>query len=65
MDGKQAAAVADALGGNTWQSGGDIWLVLINSADGTLVVVSDDAVCEYPDQEAFNENDPFTTIVLQ
>jgi len=41
MDEKQANAVAEALGGETWQSGGDIWLVLLRRSDGRLVVLSD------------------------
>ena len=31
------------MGGETWQSGGDIWLVVMHRADGRLVVLSDEA----------------------
>ena len=64
MDEKQADAVAEALGGRTWNSGGEIWLVLLDRADGKLVVISDEAVCEYADQKAFDAVQASATIVL-
>jgi hypothetical protein len=64
MDEKQAKMVANVLGGQTWQSGGDIWLVLIERTDGKLVVVSDEAVCEYKNEESFEKAKPEKTILL-
>ena len=64
MDEKQAEAVAEALGGTTYQSGGETWLVVLHREDGKVVVVSDDAVCEYKDDEAFEKSKPSKTIVL-
>jgi len=64
MNEEQANAVADALGGRTWQSGGDIWLVLIDRTDGKLVVVSDETVCEYNNEESFEKAKPAKTILL-
>jgi len=64
MNEEQANAVADALGGRTWQSGGDIWLVLIDRTDGKLVVVSDEVICEYANQEAFDDCKPLQSILL-
>ena len=55
MDEEQATAIADTLHGEGWQSGGDIWLVLVHHVEGHLVVISDEAVCEYENQEAFDE----------
>jgi len=55
MEEDQAEAIAGALGGETWQSGGYIWLVVIRRQDGHLVVISDEAVCEYENQEAFDD----------
>ena len=55
MDEKQATAIADSLGGEAWQSGGEIWLVLKERADGKLVVISDEVVCEYANREAFDD----------
>lgn len=51
-----ARAVAKALGGDAWQSGGGIWLTVITRTDGHLVVVSDDVICEYESETAFEQN---------
>lgn len=51
-----AAQVATALGGEPWQSGGGIWLVLLRRRDGALVVLSDEAVCEYASEGDFDRN---------
>lgn len=64
MDEEQAEALATATGGETWQSGGGIWLVTVRRRDGALVVFSGDAVCEYADEEAFEANQARSTIVL-
>jgi len=64
MDEQQATAVAEALGGETWQSGGGIWLVLVRKPDGRLVVVSAEAVCEYDDDSAFESGRAAATIHL-
>jgi hypothetical protein len=44
MNELQAKQVAEALSGETWQSGGGIWLVLIRQGTGKLVVISDEAI---------------------
>ena len=64
MDQHQATTVAEALAGETWQSGGDIWLVLLRRSDGKLVVISDEVVCEYESTEAFEENRADAAIML-
>ncbi len=46
MDENQATKLAEAVGGETWQSGGDIWLVLLKRQDGKLVVISSESVRE-------------------
>jgi hypothetical protein len=53
MNEQQANALAEALGGLTWNSGGGIWLVLKERSDGRLVVISDEVVCEYASQADF------------
>jgi hypothetical protein len=63
MEEEQAIAVARALGGDVWQSGGDIWLVIFRRADGHVVVLSDEAVCEYSNEEVMGEQ-PSSSIVL-
>jgi hypothetical protein len=65
MNEDQAKSIASALGGESWQSGGDIWLVLIHRADGRLVVISDEVVCEYENQEAFDDAKASATIYLR
>ena len=64
MNEEQAEKIADILGGSTWQSGGNIWLVLFERNDGKLVVLSDEAICEYDSQEALNKSKPETSILL-
>jgi len=64
MDESQAEQIAEALSGETWQSGGDIWLVLLRRTDGKLSVISDEVVCEYDDEESFEKAKPAKTILL-
>jgi hypothetical protein len=64
MNEEQAEAVAEALGGRTWQSGGEIWLVLFERADGKLVVISDDVICEYASQAELDMSRPNQSIIL-
>jgi hypothetical protein len=62
MNEQQAQAIADALGGETWQSGGDIWLVILRRADEKVVVISDDAICLYANDDAFDAGEAEQTI---
>jgi hypothetical protein len=64
MNQQQAQAVAEALGGEAWQSGGNIWLVRLRGTDGRLVVISDELICEYADDAAFDEGQAATVIEL-
>jgi hypothetical protein len=64
MHQKQAEMLAKAIGGDAWNSGGDIWLVTLSREDGSLVVFSGDAVCEYKDQDAFDAGRAASTILL-
>lgn len=64
MDEDKAKALAELLGGEPWQSGGDVWLVLIRRADKRIVAFTDDVVCEYADQEAFEGGEPENSIVI-
>ena len=64
MNEEQANAVADALGGSAWQSGGDIWLVLFERADGKLTVLSDEVACEYANQETFENYQADCSILI-
>jgi hypothetical protein len=64
MDEKQAGAVAEGLGGETWQSGGGIWLVIFRRSDGRVVAISDDVVCEYESEEALETGEAAASILL-
>lgn len=64
MSEDQASAVAEALGGEAWQSGGGIWLVVIRRGDGHLVVLSDEVVCEYESDKAFDSAKELAAIRL-
>lgn len=64
MNENQATAVAEVVGGDPWQSGGGIWLVLKRRADGRLVVISEECVCEYEGDEAFERADARTSILF-
>ena len=64
MDESQATKITEILGGETWQSGGDIWLVIIHRKDSHIVVISDDAICEYTSEEEFEKAKACTSILL-
>jgi len=56
--------MARVLGGDVWQSGGDIGLVLIRRPDGHIVALTDESVCEYSDEEAIGAQQPLNSIIL-
>lgn len=64
MDERTADQLASIVGGEAWQSGGGIYLVTVNRDDGSLVVFSGDAICEYENDEAFDASKPSKTILL-
>lgn len=64
MDEGKAEKLAELLGGETWQSGGNIWLVILRRADGKIVAISDEVVCEYADEEALGAGEPGVFIGL-
>lgn len=61
---KTAEQIAKALGGEAWQSGGGIWLVLLRRNDGHLVVISEDAVDEYASETDFDAGKADKTVLL-
>ena len=61
---KKAEALAKLLGGKVWNSGGDIWLVILKRSDGRIVAISDEVVCEYADEEALEAGSPMTSVGL-
>ena len=65
MDERTAEQLGTLVGGESWQSGGGIYLVTVNRDDGSLVVFSADAICEYENEEAFDAGRASKTIFLQ
>jgi hypothetical protein len=61
---QEATAIAEAIGGETWQSGGDTWLVILRKADGRVVALTDDCICEYESDDAFQDGRATATIML-
>lgn len=64
MDETTVEQLAAIVGGEAWQSGGGIHLVTVNRDDGSLVVFSGDSICEYENDEAFEESRALKTILL-
>lgn len=64
MNEAQAEAVAKAMRGEPWQSGGDIWLVVFRRSNGKVVVLSDEVVKEYDSEAAFEDDRAAATIML-
>lgn len=64
MNEEQARQTAGALGGETWQSGGGIWVVLVRRDDGAVIVITDEVVCEYASEEAFGEGEVVKCVML-
>jgi len=60
----QANTVADIVGGDVWQSGGGIWLVVIHRRDGAIVTISDEVMCEFPNKQAFDDGAVGASITL-
>ncbi|GMV25569.1 MAG: hypothetical protein AMXMBFR58_16000 [Phycisphaerae bacterium] len=54
MDEQTAEHLAAIVGGESWQSGGGIYVVTVYRDDGSLVVFSGDAISEYESDEAFD-----------
>lgn len=64
MDEEKAEALAKLLGGETWQSGGDIWLVIIRRLDGKIVAISDEVVAEYNSEDGLADGKPIAQIII-
>lgn len=64
MDEEKAESLAKLLGGETWNSGGDIWLVILKRSDGKIVAISDEVVAEYADETDLALGGPANSICL-
>ena len=52
MDQSSAETIAKIFGGDSWNSGGEIWLVLLRRSDGRVVAISDECVSVYEGEES-------------
>ena len=64
MDQSSADTIANILGGDSWNSGGEIWLVLLRRSDGRIVSISDESVNVYDDEEAMQTGPPSESVLL-
>ena len=64
MDEHEAEMVAKALGGQAWNSGGNIWLVRFERSDGKLIVLSDEVICQYENEDDLNNCRVGASIIL-
>jgi hypothetical protein len=65
MDESSAEAIAEILGGSTWNSGGGLWLVVLKRADGRAVAISDEAVNLFDNEDELQGGgQPIENIVL-
>ena len=62
MDERTAEQLAAIVGGESWDSGGGVHLVTVTRDDGSLVVFSGDAICQYQNDEAFDAGRALKTI---
>lgn len=60
-----APTVATALGGDAWQSGGGIWVIVKRTPDGRVVTMTPEVVNEYADEAAFEEDRPKSSLVME
>ena len=60
----QAVSAADIFGGQVWQSGGGIWLVIIHRADGSKIIISDESVVEFATEDEFESGSERNRIIL-
>jgi hypothetical protein len=64
MDEEKAKLLADLIGGDVWDSGGGICLVLKHRSDGKVVAFSDEVVCVYENDEALQEGKALESVLL-
>ena len=64
MDEFTARQLAEILSADTWNSGGDLWIVFKRRSDGMVVAFTDESVCLYADEDAMHTGDPEEAIVI-
>jgi len=59
-----AEKIADLFGGYAWNSGGNVMLVTFKNHKGHIVCIGQELICEYKDQEAFDNGEALNTIEI-
>jgi len=57
MTEQKAQQAAQALGGETWHSGGGIWLVVLHGRDGQFIIMGDTGMEVYASEDAYGEGE--------
>jgi len=65
MTEEQARQIAELMGADYWNSGGEMYLVIFRRADGSIVALSDEVVCEYENMEELETGKPSRSITLR
>ena len=65
MNENQAEVVAEALGGDVWNSGGEMYLAILRRTDGRVVAISGESVCVYASEDALQSEQPLESIILR
>lgn len=65
MTEEQARQIAKLMDADSWNTGGEIYLVIFRRTDGKIVALSDEVVCEYADEEALEAGKPTRSITLR
>ena len=63
MNEEKAKRIAKIVGGDTYQSGGDVWLVIVRKKKG-IAVISDESICSYASEDAFIEGEKYLDSVI-
>lgn len=64
MDEEKAKLLADVIGGDVWDSGGGICLVLKRRSDGKIAALSDEVVCVYKNNESLQGGKALESVLL-
>ncbi len=64
MNEDNARTIAKILGGDVWDSGGGIWLVIRRRLDGKVAAMSDESVCIYENEEDLHSGQPSESVVI-
>ena len=64
MDEKKAKQLAEIIGGDVWDTGGGICLVLKYRPDGRIVAFSDEVICVYENDDSLQKGKALESVLL-